>query len=135
MFISYFENTYIGQKRRNRRRLDPVYGIEIWNVHERIKNDHPRTNNAIEGFHSGLDKHITYSHPSLWKLIDGLKVADQRGRKKLTEYERGDDFTQKPIYQRITKRLKTLVTRYDSSIPIEEKIKFVKNVAVLINTH
>ena len=54
---------------------------------------------------------------------------------EITEYERGDDFTQKPIYQRITKRLKTLVTRYDSSIPIEEKIKFVKNVAVLINTH
>ena len=63
-----------------------------------------------------------------------VKISDHKGRKKLTEYDRGDDFDQKAIYQRITKRLKNLVTRYDSSMPISEKIKFVKNVAHLINT-
>ena len=123
----------IGQKRRARR-LKPTYEAVVWNVHDRIRNDQPRTNNAIEGFHSGLSSHITNSHPSIWKLIDGLKVAHHKSRKKITEYDRGDDFDQKAIYQRITKRLKNLVTRYDSSMPISEKIKFVKNVAHLINT-
>ena len=84
-FISYFENTYIGQKRRARR-LKPTYETEIWSVHDRILHDQPRTNNAIEGFHSGLSSHITNSHPSIWKLIDGLKIADHKARKKLTEW-------------------------------------------------
>ena len=47
-------------------------------------------NNAIEGFHSGLDNYITHKHSSLWKLIDGLKVTENRARKKLIEYRRGD---------------------------------------------
>ena len=95
-FISYFENTYIGQKRRSRR-LKPMFEIKFWNVRDRILNDQPRTNNAIEGFHSSLCSHVTYSHPSIWKLIDGLKISDHKGRKKITEYDRGDDFDQKEL--------------------------------------
>ena len=48
-------------------------------------------------------------------MIDGLKISDHKGRKKLTEYDRGDDFDQKALYQRSSKRLN------DSSIPISEK--------------
>ena len=131
--ISYFENHYIGQQRRNRR-LEPTFSLEVWNIRDRILNDLPRTNNAIEGFHSNLHHHITNSHPSLWKLINGLKIAEQKARKKLSEYERGDDFDQKVCYQRLTKRLKNLVNRYDSSISMEDKIKFVKAVANIINS-
>ena len=68
------------------------------------------------------------SHPSIWKLIHGLKISEHKGRKI------GDDFNQKALYQRISKRLKNLVTRYDSSRPISDKIKFMKNVAHLINS-
>ena len=131
-YISYFENNYIGQKRRNRR-VSPPFEIELWNIRDRIKNDQPRTNNAIEGFHFGLTQHITHKHPSLWQLIDGLKIADHRARKKLSEYECGDNFTQKQVYKRITERLKNLVERYSSDSPMAEKIKFVKAVANLIN--
>ena len=70
----------------------------------------------------------------MWKLINGLKIAEHKARKKLSEYERGDDFDQKVCYQRLTKRLKNLVNRYDSSISIEDKIKFVKAVANIINS-
>ena len=126
--------TYVGQKRRNRR-ITPNFPMEIWNMRVRILNDHPRTNNAIEGFHSGLTHFITNAHPSLWKLIDGLKVADHRSRKKLSEFEGGENFSQRATYQRITNRLKNLVQRYDSSIPMADKIKFVKSVANLINSN
>ena len=133
-YISYFENNYIGQKRRNRR-LTPTFPIEIWNVRDRILNDNPRTNNAIEGFHSGLNNFITNSHPSLWRLIDGFRTADHMSRKRLAEYGRGDNFSQRANYLRISNRLKNLVERYDSSIPMADKIKFVKSVANLINSN
>ena len=98
-----------------------------------ILNKQPRTINAIKGFHSGLDKYITHKHPSLWKLIDGLKVTENRARKKLVEYRRGDTLHQRAAYKRVTERLYNLAERYDSSMPMEEKIKFVKSVAHLIN--
>ena len=131
-FVSYFENNYVGQKRRNRRVQAP-FAMSFWNIKDRVLNNQPRTNNAIEGFHSNLSHHITNSHPSLWKMIDGLKVAEKKARKKLVEYDRGDDFAQKPCYRKLNIRLKNLVERYDSSQPIEQKIKFVKSVSHLIN--
>ena len=44
-------------------------------------------------------------------LIDGLKIADHRARKKLSEYERSDNFTQKQVYKRITESVLTLWQR------------------------
>ena len=76
---------------------------------------------------------LTHKHPSLWKLIDGLKVTENRARKKLVEYRRGDTLHQRAAYKRVTERLYNLVERYDSSMPMEEKIKFVKSVANLID--
>ena len=47
-FLTYFEATWIGNVQRGRRRL-PVFHQELWNVHERVLQDLPRTNNSIEG--------------------------------------------------------------------------------------
>ena len=58
-----------------------TFPIDLSNFHERVKNGLPKSNNAVEGFNSALNNDITNSHPSIWKLIDGLKVMDSKARK------------------------------------------------------
>ncbi len=67
-FISYVEGTYILIQRgrdERRRRVEPLFPTEMWNVRERTLNDQPRTNNAVEGFHRALRVSITSMHPNL----------------------------------------------------------------------
>ena len=73
-FISYFEYTYIGiaRGRGNRRRRDnPLYPIEMLNVRQRTLLRLPRTNNAVEGFHSGLKSSVTCVHPNFLEIFSG----------------------------------------------------------------
>lgn len=55
-FISYFENTYIGKRVRNRpnMRQRPLFSIEWWNVHERVLLALGRTNNNLEAWHNAF---------------------------------------------------------------------------------
>ncbi|CAG4985916.1 unnamed protein product [Parnassius apollo] len=46
--IDYWEDTYIGRQRRNRR-ADPKFPIHVRNVHDRVHQGLPRTNNSVEG--------------------------------------------------------------------------------------
>ena len=61
-FLSYFKLTYIGGRAIYRgrgsikRRVDPILNIKIWNVFDRVAEEHARTNNAIEGFKSAIKK-------------------------------------------------------------------------------
>jgi len=48
--VDYWEDNYIGRQRRNRLG-NPRFSIDLWNVHERVVNGLPRTNNSIEAWH------------------------------------------------------------------------------------
>ena len=48
VILDYFETNYIGEVRRGRRRA-PLFSHEMWNVYRRVEDDHPRTNNLLEG--------------------------------------------------------------------------------------
>jgi hypothetical protein len=49
----YFEDTFIGRELRCRR-MQPLFPVRMWNVHERIAAGMPKTNNAVEGWHRAL---------------------------------------------------------------------------------
>ena len=88
-----------------------MFEIQFWNVHEGSSMTSEEQLTQLKAFTLALAAILcTYSHPSIWKLIDGLKISDSKGRKKITEYDCGDDFDQKSFYQKISKRLKNLVT-------------------------
>ena len=72
--IAYFEVTYIqGRDRGNgRERNPPRYPTQVWNHFEDPANNVPRTTNAVEGYHNGLNSLFLSKHPSMWKLLDGL---------------------------------------------------------------
>ena len=46
--------------------------MELWNVSEKILNNLPQTNNALEGYHSSLRFSIGAAHP-IWRVIKTLE--------------------------------------------------------------
>ena len=52
--------------RRRTMREHPLYPVSFWNVKKRVDEDFPRTNNAVEGFHSALRSSITCKHPNIY---------------------------------------------------------------------
>ena len=71
--FDYFENTYIGPRGRNNRRRAPLFPPELWNLHSRVKESHPRTNNSVEGGHNRLKHFLNCSHPSFFTLLKCLQ--------------------------------------------------------------
>ena len=95
------------------RRKNRLYPVSFWNVKKRVDEDLPRTNNAVEGFHSTLRSSITCKHPNIWKLIAALKKKEELQQTKIIHVNRGDAPPRKKIYKSIDRQLKTLVNTYD----------------------
>uniref|UniRef100_A0A915IPI5 Uncharacterized protein n=1 Tax=Romanomermis culicivorax TaxID=13658 RepID=A0A915IPI5_ROMCU len=51
----YFEDSYIGRVRRNIRQ-NPRFLIALWNCHQLVIDNLPRTNNNIEGWHHAFQR-------------------------------------------------------------------------------
>jgi len=69
----YFEDNYIGPLRRQRQRASPTFAINFWNVHDRVENELPRTNNAVEGWNRKMQSAVGCHHPNIWRFIGILK--------------------------------------------------------------
>ena len=59
--LDYFENSYIGRKRR-RNRAVPLYAHEICNVNGRVNGNLPRTNNNVEGWNKKMQAAVSCHH-------------------------------------------------------------------------
>lgn len=70
--VDYFEDTYIGRLRRNRRGK-PTFDISLWNVHKRVTTHQPRTNNAVEGWNRKMQSAVSCQHPNIWKFLNVIK--------------------------------------------------------------
>ncbi|CAF0961077.1 unnamed protein product [Brachionus calyciflorus] len=79
-FFTYFEDTYLGStklvkssNRRNARmveqRTEPMFEIKLWNLHRRVQECIPRTNNFVEAWHNSFSNMLK-SHPLVYKLVD-----------------------------------------------------------------
>jgi hypothetical protein len=53
-------------------------------VYDRVKNDGHRTNNFCEAAHQKLARELGMKHPTIFKLLIGLKIV-QKSRDKLYE--------------------------------------------------
>jgi len=73
--VDYFEDTYVGRVRGNRRR-EGRFPVEMWNNYRRTRLDLPRSNNAEEAWHGRFHSGISCDHPSVWRLISHLKTED-----------------------------------------------------------
>ena len=76
--LTYFETNYIsrGQKRTRDGKLinlPPKFPISLWNVHDAILSDNPKTNNQCEGWNNKFYHLVGSKHPNIWKLIQCLQ--------------------------------------------------------------
>ena len=72
--LDYFETNYIGELRRGRRLL-PIFPHRLLNMHNRVLNELPRTNNNLEGQHTLFSTMFKQTHPSIWEFIDTIKLG------------------------------------------------------------
>lgn len=71
--ISYFEDTWIGRLGRRGRR-GAYFNVDLWNCYQSVKDDQPRSNNAVEGWHHAFNGSLGAHHVSIWKFIKFLQL-------------------------------------------------------------
>ena len=125
--IDYFEDTWLGRPGRRNARRAPLFAINIWSCFERVKNDLPKTNNLIEGWHRAFSQQVGAAHPSLWKFIDALKREQSLTEIKIAKLNRGEECERSTRkYKESANRLKKIV---DSFEEYEDEIKYLRTIA------
>src|SRR3954468_14215120 len=106
------DTTWIGFIARNGRACKPRYAIELWNFHESVLNNLPRSNNASEGWHTAFHSSFGSSHPTIWKFFDGIKREQARTFAQITKLESAEKLKGSSKYAAVTERLSTIVGSY-----------------------
>lgn len=127
--VTYFEENFIGIKRRNSRK-PPIFNPQMWNMHELIQKDLPRTNNSVEGYHNRLQNAISCSHPTIFKFLKLLQKDHARNTSEIAQTSSGHpQVSQRKIYKDLTLRIKTVL---QTSSPEESVISTLERIAVNI---
>ena len=111
-FADYFQRTYVGQEYLIGERFDRA----IWNMYQRVKDQLPRTNNAVEGFHSAFAKDIK-DHPPV-TVLSG-KYRKVQHHKANMRQQHLDGAKMPPVrrtYQRVTASIRRQVERFDRGL-------------------
>ena len=82
--LDWLEDSYIRRLHRRGRR-PPLFPLEIWNLYDRLIQNMDKTNNHVEAAHRRVQAELQMDHPTIWKLIDGLRRA-QKGRDAFHEH-------------------------------------------------
>lgn len=111
--LDYFEDTYLGRPSRRGPRRGALFLPITWNQWDRVNSDLPRTNNAVEGWHSAFQANVGAHHPTLWKFIEVLKREESRQRVTLQQAAAGQQPAKKKRkYDNLNARIQTLVADY-----------------------
>ena len=112
--LDYLETNYIGEQCRDRR-LPPLFPREFWNMHNRVVNELPRTNNNLEGWHTRFSTMFRQTHPSIWEFIDKLNLNAAHNRMLMAQMLAGaSPPLQKRVYRDVNARIVTLVQSYNN---------------------
>ena len=106
--LYHFEDYYLGRLRYVRgndvARAPARFSMDMWTVYQRTLNGESRTNNFAEAAHRKLQSQFGVDHPTLFRLIDGLKknqssqdvaynrfVGGQEPTKRRSKYVQADE--------------------------------------------
>ena len=79
MYAEYIENTYVG-RRQGYQMCSGRYEIEAWNCFHRTLFGDPRTNNAIEGWHTMLNGLFPRASLPMSQFIIRVQKEEERTR-------------------------------------------------------
>jgi hypothetical protein len=131
-YINYFQSTWMFSLDRRGARKPPLYSIGLWNCHDSVLQDLPKTNNACESFHSAFARYLSVHHPSVYKLIRGLLEQQALTEAKMEQYISGSETTErKKKYVELARRLKDCVGTYSST----PRMEYIRKIANIISFH
>lgn len=124
--VEYFEDCWIGRPTINKKRKQPRYSHDLWNCHDSVLNDMPRTNNAVEGWHRGFSSGLS-AHPTIFKLIDALKLEQSKNEMLLGQINSGVGPPHKRVkYRDNDERMKRIVMNY-KTMPLSHFLKGISS--------
>ena len=91
----------------------------------------PRTTNAVEGYHNGLNTLFLSQHPTVWKLLDGLGKDISLHLKTLADARVANNPPARQKYRILAERLATKVGEYYNT-PV--KLVYLRVVAHLFSS-
>ncbi|CAF0992663.1 unnamed protein product, partial [Brachionus calyciflorus] len=108
----YFEKYYIGLQKEpgSKVRIVPDFPIKTWNVHKRVLENLPRSNNSLEAWHKAVAQEIN-SHPEINKLVNHFIKEQHLAEICLEQIKCGY------VYPRNSKELKrdqAIISLYDN---------------------
>ncbi|KAK7111040.1 hypothetical protein V1264_014822 [Littorina saxatilis] len=113
--IDYFEDTYIGRPRRRGPRHQPMFAVQMWNLHERTLTNNAKSNNSVEGFHNAFQGLLGAHSPSLWRLIAALKKEQILVQADITRLLAGQaPAPKRRKYRDLQVRAKRIIVQYNA---------------------
>ena len=98
------------------RRGKPKISLQLWNVYERVIQDLPRSNNAVEGWHHAFNNRVSIKHPSVTKLAKSILREQSRFEIDIERLRVGEQpKKKKKVYENLDARLKRVVISYDAN--------------------
>jgi len=130
VFTKYFEENYIGSKKRGKSsgRHQPRFAIEYWNVYSRNIQGLPRSNNNIEGWHNAFQQTIG-KHPHIYKFVDCIKLEQSNTENLITELGTGKTI------KRLHNRYVAFNNRLDNIVSVYKKdnlLNYLENISLVI---
>lgn len=122
--MEYFDSTYIGGRIINNnntrsniiRRTPAAFPPSVWNVHEVTLNDGQRTNNQTEGWNHRFSKLVNRSHPSIWLLIEKMRLELGVDEVKIGQRDIGQPpAKKKKMYVDMQEKLKKICEEYNNN--------------------
>ena len=93
-FFVYLEKNYIGKKNKHNKRINSRFPIVTWNLHVRVLEDKPTTNNPVESWYSSLTSD-TRSHPTINLVIHEIRLEESKTHSHIIKLDCGGTFTVK----------------------------------------
>ena len=129
VIFDFFEDNYLGRPLANNRRRQPKFPIQSWNAFTRIQANTPRTNNSVEGWHTGFQGSLACSHPTVWLLIEALRREEALQRSRYFGVMSGEPQRKKRKYVQLEGRIKSVIDSRENRSVTE----YLKSIAYNIN--
>ncbi|XP_065160730.1 uncharacterized protein [Atheta coriaria] len=119
--LGYFRATYVGAPHKN-----PQFPVRIWNHYQAALERSPITTG--EGFHNALNSLFHCSHPSVWRLFDGLLRDIGCNKLTLVNALTGQIEVKKKKSENLYIAVSTAAQNYNNA---DDKVQYLRSLANL----
>ncbi len=120
----YFKSNYVENQISQR---PPKFPLHLWNHRDGAREGIARTNNAVEGWHYGIQTYFSGSHPNMWVILTNLRKDMAVQKFNYLQYTQGSYAPRRQKYEKLNETTKQLIENAN----LEEVVPFLKAIAKL----